>query len=318
MNAKDLPSRKQLGQCAERSPIVRVIEGRHQHPIVGDVEVGVGNPSSSCSQWIQSLAGDGLVWYPISHMVSPGQSANADQETMEQACDLTDGTQELYIEDAGGQTYGNSICNQEEQNGWTPEDSLGPVATVMQQAGQQQAQAQASESAAVSQQQAISQTQQQLLDDIGTLESDSSSLNTNTQLAGDVQDMKSDYQTEGDDYQEGGCSQEYGDDDAVGSDADSVSSDQDSLNDDIQSIQSGASDIQNDMQAVKNDIAQLDNDGDGAAPSQDPSSTLKAGKTAVSNADAAVKWATGQGNSINSEAEQLATTAQDYASQRDC
>jgi hypothetical protein len=33
---------------------------------------------------------------------------------MEQACDLTDGEQELYVEDAGGQTYWDDICSGEE------------------------------------------------------------------------------------------------------------------------------------------------------------------------------------------------------------
>jgi hypothetical protein len=131
-----------------------------------DVEVGIGNPAGSCSQWIQNLAGNGLVWSPISQMIPPGQPGSADQETMAQACDLTDGTQELYVEDAGGQSYGNGICNQEERNGWTPESSPGPLAALTQQAGQQQAQAQASASAAAAQQEAISQAQQQLQNDI--------------------------------------------------------------------------------------------------------------------------------------------------------
>ena len=44
------------------------------------------------------------------------------------SCDLTDGIQELYVVDGGGEFYGNSICSQEEKNGWTPEGSPGPLA----------------------------------------------------------------------------------------------------------------------------------------------------------------------------------------------
>jgi hypothetical protein len=93
-----------------------------------DVEVGIGSPTASCDRWIQDLAGSGLAWYPISQMAPPGSGGAADGESMQQACDLTDGTQELYVEDAGGQSYGDSICSQEEQNGWTPESPPGPLA----------------------------------------------------------------------------------------------------------------------------------------------------------------------------------------------
>jgi hypothetical protein len=135
-----------------------------------DVEVGIANPTSSCSRWIQNLAGVGLVWYPITQMVLPGSAGTADQETMHQACDLTDGTQELYVEDAGGQAYGDSICSQEEQNGWTPEGSPGPLAARAQQQAEQQAQAQASASAAASQASADTAAQQQAQNALSTLE----------------------------------------------------------------------------------------------------------------------------------------------------
>jgi hypothetical protein len=135
-----------------------------------DVQVGIADPTSSCAQWIQNLAADGLVWYPLTAMVLPGNAGSADQETMQQACDLTDGTQELYIEDAGGQDYGDSICSQEEQNGWTPEGSPGPLASQAQQQAQQEAQAQASASAAASQASRDAAAQQQAQNDLSTLE----------------------------------------------------------------------------------------------------------------------------------------------------
>jgi hypothetical protein len=103
-----------------------------------DVEVGVGNPTVSCAQWITNLAVGGLNWYPINSMVPPGQVGTAaNQEIMQQACDLTDGTQELYVEDGGFQVNGDDICSTEEQNGWTPESPPGPLAQQAQQQAQQ-------------------------------------------------------------------------------------------------------------------------------------------------------------------------------------
>jgi hypothetical protein len=43
------------------------------------------------------------------------QPRTADQQTMAVACDRADGTQELYVVDAGGMDAGNSICSQEKQ-----------------------------------------------------------------------------------------------------------------------------------------------------------------------------------------------------------
>jgi hypothetical protein len=37
-----------------------------------DVEVGIANPTSSCSSWMQKLAGKGLAWYPINQLVKLG------------------------------------------------------------------------------------------------------------------------------------------------------------------------------------------------------------------------------------------------------
>jgi hypothetical protein len=295
-----------------------------------DVEVGIANPTTSCSQWITNLAGIGLTWNFISQLVAPGQPGTADQETMQQVCDLTDGTQELYVEDAGGQSYGNSICSQEEQNSWTPESSPGPLATQAQQAAQSAAQASAAASSAAAQASAsaaqaqnVAQGNSALSSDIGTLESDANSLNTNNQLASDVSQMKTDYgteqrdyQTEQSDYRQGGCIGAGGDAGSVGADAGSVGADQGSLNADESSIQIDISGLQSDIKAVQNDVAQLSSDG--AYPAQDPSGALAAGSKAISNANAAIQWATGQGNTVNGEAQQLATTAQNYMNQNGC
>ena len=85
-----------------------------------DVEVGIGNPTVPCAQWITNLAGDGLVWYSIGQMALPGLAGGADQETMGVACDLTDGTQELYVEDAGGMSYGTASAQGRSRTGGRP------------------------------------------------------------------------------------------------------------------------------------------------------------------------------------------------------
>lgn len=46
-----------------------------------DVEVGIADPAPSCAQWIQNIAGTGLAWFPVSHVVLPGFAAAADGET---------------------------------------------------------------------------------------------------------------------------------------------------------------------------------------------------------------------------------------------
>jgi hypothetical protein len=160
-----------------------------------DVQVGIANSTQSCAQWIQDLAGDGLVWYPIGVLVSPGSAGTADQETMAQACDLADAAQELYVEDAGAEIYGNSICSQEEQNGWTPEGSPGPLAAQVQQAAQRLAQAQASASAASATASTDAAAQQQAQNDLTTLEGFSLSSDLG-KLAGDLTATKGDLTAE--------------------------------------------------------------------------------------------------------------------------
>jgi hypothetical protein len=150
-----------------------------------DVEVGIGDPASSCAQWITDLAGSGLNWYDIPQMATPGSQGTADQETMGVACDLTDGTEELFVEDAGGMTYGNSICSSEERNGWTPESPAGPLesqAQGAQEAAQAQAnaQAQASASAAAVQASASASAAQvaQVAQDVQSVNSDAQGVAT--------------------------------------------------------------------------------------------------------------------------------------------
>jgi hypothetical protein len=93
-----------------------------------DVEVGIANPTRSCSSWIQNLAGNGLAWVPINQLVKLGSPDTVDTDKMAETCDLTDGTQELFVEDGGEMPYGAGTCTKEEQDGWTAEATPGPLA----------------------------------------------------------------------------------------------------------------------------------------------------------------------------------------------
>lgn len=88
--------------------------------------------------------------------------------------------------------------------------------------------------------------------------------------------------------------------------------DLDTLNGDVTSLKAG------DIQAVQNDLSNVSNDlstlrGLGTSPHTDSSAAVAAGNKTLSNAANAISWATGQGNTINGGAQQLATTAQNYA-----
>ena len=93
-----------------------------------DVEVGIANPTRPCSTWMHNLTGKGLAWYPINQLVKLGSRDTADTDRMAETCDLTDGTQELFVEDGGEMPYGDGTCTREEQSGWTPEPTPGPLA----------------------------------------------------------------------------------------------------------------------------------------------------------------------------------------------
>jgi hypothetical protein len=93
-----------------------------------DVEVGIAHPTRSCLSWMHSLAGNGVTWYPIAQMVKVGSPDDVDTDTMGETCDLTDGTQELFVEDGGEMPYGDGTCTKEEQAGWKAEASPGPLA----------------------------------------------------------------------------------------------------------------------------------------------------------------------------------------------
>jgi hypothetical protein len=97
-----------------------------------DVEVGIAHPTIACSSWMHDLAGKGIVWYPIKRMLTVGSPDVADTDYMAETCDLTDGTQELYVEDGGEMPYGDGTCTKEEQAGWKSEATPGPLALAAQ------------------------------------------------------------------------------------------------------------------------------------------------------------------------------------------
>jgi hypothetical protein len=180
----------------------------------------------------------------------------------------------------------------------------------------------ASDNAAAEQQQAqqqhdqdVSTAQQSLASDVSSLESDAQTLNTDDSLATAVNQMKTDYQQEQTDYateQSDSCDSMGGDADTVGGDADTVGGDLDSLNGAVTSLQGG------DIQSVKTDLSDIQSDlstlqGLGATPSISTSAAISTGNQALTSANSAISWANGQGSIINGAAQQLATTAQDYA-----
>ena len=99
---------------------------------------------------MQSLAGKGLAWVPINQLVKVGSRDVADTDKMAETCDLTDGKQELYVEDGGEMPYGSGTCTREEQDGWTAEATPGPLALQAQHAQPEAAGASASAPAAAS------------------------------------------------------------------------------------------------------------------------------------------------------------------------
>ena len=168
----------------------------------------------------------------------------------------------------------------------------------------------------------VQQAQQQLATDVSTLFSDSGSLNNNNMLASDVKTMQQEYGSEQRDWkaeQQGNCqdgSVNYG---PVTGDASAVEGDYNALKSNISALQSGPGNssiaqVKQNLAAVQSVVSQLQ--ALGTATSPDPSSAIAAGNQALRNAANAISWAQGQGNMIDGQAQQLASTAQGYASSR--
>jgi hypothetical protein len=158
----------------------------------------------------------------------------------------------------------------------------------------------------------ITQADQQLTSDIATLTQDAQSLDNDKTLAGDLQQMQTDLATEQSDYQtELGdtCDDKSDDAGTVSDDAGTVSDDLASLQDDEQSLQDNL--VSQDLSAVQSDVATVTNLG--GTPQPDPTAAITAGKKALKDLTAAISWATSESNSINSQAEQVASAAQSAA-----
>jgi hypothetical protein len=163
--------------------------------------------------------------------------------------------------------------------------------------------------------QQVSQAQQDLANAVSRLEGDKSTLNNDTSLSDAVSQMKQDYEQEQSQWQtvqSDSCQNMSYDAGTVGYDAGTVNYDLGTLNYDVTSLQDG------DIQAVKKDLSDVSSDlaalqNLGATPGTDSSSAVAAGNKALTSAANAISWAQGQGEIINGEAQQLATTAQNYA-----
>lgn len=222
---------------------------------------------------------------------------------------LSGGKLSLNVPQSDG-TIQTATCNQASISDWN-----NTVAALNSQAAgdnqlADQAQAQASHD------QNVSQAQQSMANDVTSLQDDSATLNNDNSLASAVSQMGQDYKQEQADFQteqSDSCDSMGGDADTVGGDADTVGGDLDTLDGDITYLQSG------EIQTVKSDLANVRNDLStlhslGATPAIGYSSAVASGNQALKNAASAISWAQGQGKMINSEAQQLATTAQNYAS----
>jgi hypothetical protein len=266
-----------------------------------DIEVGIADPTMSCARWVQALAGSGLNWFPISALTVPG-SQLSDGDTTSEACDLTDGTQELYIEDSGGMADGNSICSSEEQNGWSPEAQPGPLASLVQHLEQANAQASASASMA----DAIAGAQQDAASDDRQLDSDVSQLGTDLKSwSGDVATAASDYTSLlSEPLCLGGSS-----DQSTYDDAQNVYDDGQSVYDDESALTNDTSSAQSDLGTLTSELSALSQDGSGTGTY---AGDISAAQAAIRRAQAAVK--ADDSSKIQNEAEAVQYKTDDCGS----
>lgn len=155
----------------------------------------------------------------------------------------------------------------------------------------------------------IAQANQQLTTDVATLTQDATALETDKSLATEIQTMQQDYASEQSDYQTelaDSCLNKGADAGTVGADAGTVGADLGSLQADISTLQ--ANNVSHDLSAVQSDESTITNLG--GSPDPDPSAAVAAGNKALSDVNSAIAWATSNGNSINNQAQQLASQAQ--------
>jgi hypothetical protein len=166
------------------------------------------------------------------------------------------------------------------------------------------------------------QLQVQLSTDLVSLQNDTSTLNNDTTLSADVDQMQKDWKQEQADWateSATSCPNQppINGGDTVGTDADAVGTDYDGLQGDVNSLQGGkVAAVSDDLSAVQKDLSSLQNLG--VTPDVSTSASIAAGEKAQTSAASAVKWADGQGSSINNQAQALATKAETYANNHLC
>lgn len=170
------------------------------------------------------------------------------------------------------------------------------------------------------QDQQTQQAQQALSNDVAQLAQDAAALDTDKSLAGEVQQMSQALAQEQADWstaQGESCPDLGGQVATVGGDAATVSGDLDSLNGNIQSLQAGEiATVQHDLSAVQSDLSTLQSLG--ATPATNSAAAVAAGNKALSDSTSAMSWANQQGASLNGQAQQIATEAQNYANNAGC
>lgn len=179
----------------------------------------------------------------------------------------------------------------------------------------------ASQAAAeAAQQQQAGDDQQQLSSDVQQLSQDAATLDNDTSLAAAVKQMQADYQIEQNDYQaetSSGCPEADENAETVVTDASSVDTDLSSLQGSENSLSEGdIATVKSDMSAVKNDLSDINSLG--LSPAVSTTAALAAGNKALSDSSAALTWATGHGNSIDSQADQLSGTASGWPGTQGC
>lgn len=267
---------------------------------------------SECGTLITDLTGGGIIW----SLTSNGNSIS----NLTQECDVTNAGYEAVVLDDSGASLGQSTCSGFVTAGWTATTQPGPLARYL--ASQQQAsqQRQASASASVVQVHQAGSAQQALSHDVGVLDNDSSALGDNKSVAGGVNQMKQDYAQEQSDYQQEqhtSCPAAAGDAQTVAEDATTVTADLNTLNGDIENLQTGGiQTVQGDLSSVNSDLSSLRTLG--AAPAVNSAPAVAAANRALTSAWAVISSAQSQGQTTNSAAQALVTTARSWATQHGC
>ncbi len=268
--------------------------------------------TSECGMLITNLTGGGMVWSATPNTGSMGD--------LTEQCDLSEGGYEAVVMDESGASVGHATCNGFETAGWAANTQAGPLARYV--AAHQQAllQQQATVSASAGQAQQVTSAQQALEKDLTTLQSATSVLTGSKSLTSAVSRLKRDYAQEQADYaseQHDSCPAAAGDATTVVQDSGTVGSDLNTLTGDIENLQvGGIQGVQTAVSTVNSDLSTLRNLH--ATPAVNPSQAIAAGNTALASAWSSISTAQGQGKTIITEAQQLATTAQNLASQHGC